>query len=65
MLESSRLLVRHPLVMKRLRGEIASTLEGSSMPTKNQLMKMPYLSCVIKESQSGGSRYFYQSFLYE
>ncbi|KAG2010662.1 hypothetical protein GB937_007628, partial [Aspergillus fischeri] len=45
-----RLLVRHEQVMIRLREEIASVMGDSAHPTKEQIRKMPYLSCVIKES---------------
>ncbi|KAF4248003.1 hypothetical protein CNMCM8980_006467 [Aspergillus fumigatiaffinis] len=45
-----RLLVRHEQVMIRLREEIASVMGDSTHPTKEQVRKMPYLSCVIKES---------------
>lgn len=48
----SRLLVRHVNVMKRLRLEISSVMEGGQVPTRDQIRKMPYLACVIKESRS-------------
>ena len=48
----SRLLVRHMNVMKRLRQEIALVMEGGQVPTRDQIRKMPYLACVIKESGS-------------
>lgn len=37
--------------MIRLREEIASVMGDSAHPTKEQIRKMPYLSCVIKESK--------------
>lgn len=48
----SRLLVRHSNVMERLRREIASIMEVSPTPSREQIRKMPYLACVIKESTS-------------
>ncbi|KAF7176132.1 hypothetical protein CNMCM7691_001608 [Aspergillus felis] len=45
-----RLLVRHEQVTMRLRKEIASVMGNSMDPTREQIRKMPYLSCVIKES---------------
>lgn len=48
---NSRLLVRHPEVLVRLRKEIQSVLESSQSPTREQIRKMPYLSFVIKESK--------------
>src|ERR1700722_5897049 len=47
----SRLLVRHPGTLKRLRHEIDSTMARSSAPTRSDIRKMPYLSLVIKESK--------------
>jgi hypothetical protein len=41
----------HEQVMIRLREEIASVMGDSTHPTKEQVRKMPYLSCVIKESK--------------
>ncbi|KAJ5549937.1 hypothetical protein N7461_004635 [Penicillium sp. DV-2018c] len=52
-----RLLVRHEYAMKRLREEIASVMEGNLTPNRDQIKKMPYLACVIKESESGYSRH--------
>ncbi|KAH1958975.1 hypothetical protein KXW21_008052 [Aspergillus fumigatus] len=46
-----RLLVHHEQAMIRLREEIASVMGDSAHPTKEQIRKMPYLSCVIKESK--------------
>jgi hypothetical protein len=51
-LVTSRLLIRHVNVMERLRHEIASVMEGGQLPTRDQIRKMPYLACVIKESGS-------------
>jgi cytochrome P450 len=45
-----RLLIRHENVMKRLRQEVASVMEGGHIPSREQIKKMPYLACVIKES---------------
>ena len=47
----SRLLVRHPQVMDRLRREIVSVLGGGEHPTRDQIRRMPYLASVVKESQ--------------
>lgn len=41
--------------MKRLREEIASVMDGNLTPTRDQIKKMPYLACVIKESESSSS----------
>jgi len=45
-----RLLVRHDTVMDRLRREISSVMGNSEYPTREQIKRMPYLACVIKES---------------
>ncbi|KAF2100841.1 cytochrome P450 [Rhizodiscina lignyota] len=45
-----RLLVRHPQALVRLRKEVASVMKGSQHPTREQLRKMPFLICVVKES---------------
>ncbi|KAI1382089.1 cytochrome P450 [Hypoxylon crocopeplum] len=45
-----RLLVRHPQAMHRLRLEVSTVMGGSLDPTREQIRKMPFLSCVIKES---------------
>ncbi|KAJ6095743.1 hypothetical protein N7486_006489 [Penicillium sp. IBT 16267x] len=45
-----RLLVRHPNVMARLRREIASVMESDYIPSREQIKRIPYLACVIKES---------------
>jgi hypothetical protein len=47
----SRLLVRHPAAMDRLREEISSVMENSAAPTREQIRQMPFLSCVVKESE--------------
>ena len=48
----SRLLIRYVDIIERLRHEIASVMEGGQLPTRDQIRKMPYLACVIKESGS-------------
>ncbi|KAH8911298.1 cytochrome P450 [Coniochaeta sp. PMI_546] len=45
-----RLLVRHPAVMERLRREIKTVMGDLTSPTREQIRKMPFLACVIKES---------------
>ncbi|KAF2177492.1 cytochrome P450 [Zopfia rhizophila CBS 207.26] len=45
-----RLLVRHPRVMNRLRQEVSSVMRYSLNPTREQIRKMPFLACIIKES---------------
>ncbi|KAG8166766.1 hypothetical protein KVR01_002455 [Diaporthe batatas] len=45
-----RLLVRHPPAMARLRSEVALAMRGETHPGREQIRKMPFLSCVIKES---------------
>lgn len=45
----SRLLVRHPESMQRLREEVTSVMGDSVHPTREQIRKMPYLANVIKE----------------
>jgi hypothetical protein len=47
----SRLLVRHEHVLRRLRDEIKSMIGDSQDPRREQIQKMAYLSCVIKESK--------------
>lgn len=37
--------------MKRLRQEISSIMEGRKAPSREQIRRMKYLSCVIKESE--------------
>jgi cytochrome P450 len=49
LIQFSRLLVRHPNVMKRLRQEIRSIMNEDCLPTREQLRKMPFLACVVKE----------------
>lgn len=53
---SFRLLARHPLVLRRLREEIASVCglgPGSQPPSRDDLKpsRMPYLSLVVKEGK--------------
>lgn len=48
----SRLLVRHPRVMERLRHEIFSVLSDEQHPTRDLIRKMPYLALVVKESEN-------------
>ncbi|KAK5995964.1 Cytochrome P450 [Cladobotryum mycophilum] len=45
-----RLLVRHPDVMARLRKEVRSIMGNSTSATREQLRRMPFLACVVKES---------------
>ncbi|CAG8977173.1 hypothetical protein HYALB_00003394 [Hymenoscyphus albidus] len=45
-----RLLIRNDMVMEKLRKEISSIMDSSAHPTREQIKRMPYLSCVIKES---------------
>ena len=47
----SRLLVRHPKALARLRREIVSVLGDEEYPTRDQIRKMPYLTFVVKESK--------------
>lgn len=47
----SRLLVRHESVMNRLRDEVSSVMGESENPTREQIRRMPYLFCVVKESE--------------
>lgn len=49
-LGSSRLLVRHKVVMTRLQKEIDSVMGDSENPSREQIRKMPYLASVIRES---------------
>ena len=46
----SRLLVRHPDVLKRLRDEVRSISGEDAAISKAQVQKMTYLRCVIDES---------------
>ena len=48
----SRLLVRHPPVMQRLRKEIRSVLEDGEHPNKEHIRRIPYLALVIRESKA-------------
>ncbi|OIW28801.1 cytochrome P450 [Coniochaeta ligniaria NRRL 30616] len=45
-----RLLVRHSAVMERLRREVKSVMGDLTRPTREQIRRMPFLACVIKES---------------
>ncbi|PHH91903.1 hypothetical protein CDD83_9846 [Cordyceps sp. RAO-2017] len=45
-----RLLVRHPAVLDRLRRGIVSIMGVSASPIRGQIRKMPFLSCVVKET---------------
>lgn len=45
----SRLLVRHPPILERLRQEVTTVIGSSSHITREALRKMPYLNCIIKE----------------
>ncbi|KAE8440750.1 hypothetical protein EG329_006609 [Mollisiaceae sp. DMI_Dod_QoI] len=44
------LLVRHDSVMERLRAEVKEIVGNSSDFSREQIMKMRYLACVVKES---------------
>jgi hypothetical protein len=46
----SRLLVRHDLVMNRLRLEVANVVGDLASPTREQIRTMAFLAYVIKES---------------
>lgn len=37
--------------MERLRREIASVMQSDPTPSREQIRKMPYLACVVKESE--------------
>ncbi|KAI1323340.1 cytochrome P450 [Xylariaceae sp. FL0255] len=45
-----RLLVRHPKTMARLRLEISAIMGDSPEATREEIRKMPFLACVVKES---------------
>ncbi|KAK0712479.1 cytochrome P450 [Lasiosphaeria miniovina] len=45
-----RLLVRHPPVFRKLRGEITQTIGAAPRPTRDDMRCMPYLAQVVKES---------------
>ena len=47
----SRLLVRHPHVLIKLRDEIESVLGQDKEVTRAYIQRMPYLQHVIKESR--------------
>ena len=46
----SRLLVRHPRTLERLRDEVAAVMKDAASPTREQIRKLPFLACVVKES---------------
>lgn len=48
----SYLLVRHPTVLDRLRFEIKSIVGNDPDLTRAQVFQMPYLKCILNESQS-------------
>lgn len=50
---ASRLLVRHPTVLERLRNEIQSVAGNDSNLTREDLKKMTYLANILKESMYG------------
>ena len=43
--------MRHPEVFDRLRREIESVAEFGVDPNREHIRKMPFLSCVVKESK--------------
>lgn len=47
---ASFLLVRHPLVLDRLRAEIRSVVGDNREFTRTDIQKMSYLKCVLNES---------------
>lgn len=47
----SRLLVRYPHVLKKLRVEVESVLGQDTNVTRAYIQRMPYLQHVIKESK--------------
>lgn len=49
--DRSRLLVRNPNVMNRLRSEISSVMGDENHPTREKIRRMPYLANVITESK--------------
>jgi hypothetical protein len=50
-LVNSRLLVRHPDVLKKLREEVSSVVGNASGFDRDDLHKMEYLAMVLKESE--------------
>jgi cytochrome P450 len=50
MVLNSRLLVRHPEVLKKLRAEISDVTTQNIPLTRDSLKKMTYLNNVLKES---------------
>lgn len=47
----SRLLVRHPDTMDRLRKEVYSVIGKSDQPARKHIRRMPFLVSVIRESK--------------
>ena len=47
----SRLLLRHPIVFEKLRGEVTSVLGDDKDITRAHIQRMPYLHIVLKESK--------------
>jgi len=43
-------LLRHPMVMQKLKDEISNVISGRTRITEEDLSSMPYLKAVIKES---------------
>lgn len=54
LIDNSRLLVQHPQAMIRLRQEVSSIMADSRHPARQQIRKMPFLTCVIKSVCSLG-----------
>jgi hypothetical protein len=48
----SFLLVRHPVVLAKLRSEISSVIPEGQQVTRAHIAKVPFLRCVINESES-------------
>jgi cytochrome P450 len=48
---NSRLLVRHPDVLKKLREEVSSIVGSAPDFDRDDLHKMEYLTMVLKESE--------------
>lgn len=46
----SYLLVRHPAVLDRLRNEIRLVASHEEGLTRAEILKMPYLKCILNES---------------
>lgn len=47
----SFLLVRHPKTLSRLKEEIQSIMGNEKHLTKSLIQRMPFLKCVLNESQ--------------